>query len=197
MAFGLLYRAPGGNAMPQSDPPVLATARLTLRPHGADDLDASHAMWSHPDVVRHIGGRPFTREECWHRLLRYAGLWSMLGYGYWAAIETATGTFVGEVGFADMGRDLDPPFGGAPEAGWALGPAAHGKGYATEAMRAALAWGDRRFGGARTVCMIDPGNAASLGVARKLGYAEYARTGYKGGPILLLERVPGRNARPA
>jgi RimJ/RimL family protein N-acetyltransferase len=193
VTFGLLYRAIRGIAMPQSEIPTLRTERLTLAAHRLDDFEDNLAMWSDPRVTTHIGGRPFTREECWQRFLRYGGMWSLLGFGYWAARETATGAFIGDVGFANLGRDLDPPLGDAPEAGWVLSPAAHGKGYATEAMRAVTAWGDERFGGARTVSIIDPDNRASIGVAAKLGYVEYARTSYKGGPIVLFERVPGRN----
>ena len=67
--------------------PVLETERLLLRAPSADDLDASTAMWSNPAVVRHIGGKPFTREEVWSRILRARGLWPMLGYGYWAVYD--------------------------------------------------------------------------------------------------------------
>lgn len=145
-------------------------------------------MWADPVVTRHIGGRPSTREESWSRLLRYAGLWPLLGFGYWAVEDKATGRFVGDVGFADFQRDITPPFEGAPEAGWVLAPWAHGRGYATEAVRAALAWADAHLGGARAVCIIDSGNDASIHVATKCGFAEYARTLYKGGPAVLFRR---------
>ena len=52
-------------------------------------------MWSDADVVRHIGGVPSTPADAWSRLLRYAGLWSFLGYGYRAVEDRATGRFVG------------------------------------------------------------------------------------------------------
>jgi RimJ/RimL family protein N-acetyltransferase len=176
--------------MPQSQPATIATARLTLRPHGVEDFEDSAAMWGDAGVTRFIGGRPASREECWARLLRYAGLWSLLGYGYWVVRETATGRFVGEVGFGNFLRELEPPFGDTPEMGWALSPAAQGQGYAAEAVRAAAAWGDRR-GWRRTVCMIAPDNAASLRVAAAVGFAEYARTGFKGSPTVLFERQAG------
>ena len=170
--------------------PDLATARLILHGHGLKDFAESAAMWSDPDVVRFIGGRPFTEEEVWTRLLRYVGHWATMGYGFWAVRETATGRFVGEVGFADFRRELDPPFGDTPEMGWALSPWAHGKGYASEAIAAALAWGKGRFGpGARTVCMISPENVPSIKAAKKAGYREFARTAYKGSPTVLFERV--------
>ena len=182
------------NAMPQSAPPTLVTARLILRPHRRADFAESAAMWADEGVTRHIGGRPFTAEECWARLLRYGGLWALLGFGYWVVRERSTDRFVGEVGFGNFHRELDPAFGDTPEAGWALSPAAHGQGYASEALQAALAWGDERFERGRTVCMIDPANAASIRVAEKAGYAEYARTSFKGSPTILFDRLPGRNA---
>ena len=67
--------------------PVLTTARLVMRGHRPSDLDASAAMWGDDAVGRHIGGKPSTREESWSRLLRYAGLWALLGFGYWLVEE--------------------------------------------------------------------------------------------------------------
>jgi RimJ/RimL family protein N-acetyltransferase len=169
-------------------PPVLVTERLTLRAHSRDDLADSRALWADAIVTRYIGGRPFTDEEVWTRLLRYVGHWSVLGYGYWVARETATTRFVGEIGFADYRREIDPPFDGAPEMGWVVAPWAHGRGFASEAVRAALAWGDANLRVPRVVCMIDPGNDPSLRVAARHGFVEYARTPYKGHEAILFER---------
>lgn len=169
--------------------PILETARLVLRPHGADDLDAVFAMWSDPDIVRHITGKPSTREESWARILRYAGLWPLKGYGYWAVVEKSSDRYIGDVGIADFVRDMTPPIYEAPEAGWALIPAAHGKGYATEAMQAALAWVDANLDVVSTMCMLDEKNNASMRVAEKCGYREYARAEYKGSPSLLCRRI--------
>lgn len=168
--------------------PVLHSERLILRGHTLADFDESAAMWADPQVTRHIGGRPSTGEEAWARLLRYAGLWALLGYGYWVVRERETGRLVGEVGFVDYRRDVTPPLGDAPEAGWVLAPWAHGRGFATEAVRAALAWADTHLDAPRTVCMIAPENAASLHVAEKCGYREFARGTYKGEETVLCER---------
>jgi RimJ/RimL family protein N-acetyltransferase len=159
--------------------PVLETERLRLRGHRPDDLDACAVMWADPVVTRYIGGKPFTREEVWSRLLRYAGLWSWLGFGYWAAEEKATGQFTGELGFADFKRDIEPSTSGMPELGWVVAAHAHDKGYATEAVRAALAWGDAHLGSPQTVCLIHPENLASIRVAEKCGYRESGRAIYK------------------
>lgn len=152
-------------------------------------------MWAAPEVTRYIGGRPFTEEESWSRLLRYVGHWSLLGFGYWVVEEKAARTFVGEVGFADYRRDLKPSLDGVPEIGWVLTPGAHGRGYATEAVRAAIEWGDSHFGSIRTACIIDPENTASIRVATKCGYREHAPATYKGEPTLLFVRDPVPSAK--
>lgn len=170
--------------------PMLQTPRLVLRRHTLEDFDDAVAMWADAGVARFIGGKPATREEVWARLLRYAGHWALLGYGYWVIRERASGRFVGEIGFADFHRDIDPAFGDRPEAGWALAPWAHGQGFAGEALAAILSWADGQFRTKSTVCMIDPANAPSLRLAEKVGYREYTRTLYKGAPTLLFERTP-------
>jgi len=167
--------------------PILETERLTLRGHRTSDLEDSLALWSDPEVVRYIGAKPAGREEVWARLLRYIGHWSVAGYGFWQIRERATGRFVGEVGLADFKRDLALSFDGAAETGWVLAPWSHGRGYATEAMTAVLAWADASVH-VRTVCLIDPGNIPSLRVAMKCNYREFARADYKGVEVRVLER---------
>jgi RimJ/RimL family protein N-acetyltransferase len=119
-------------------------------------------------------------------------------FGYWLVEDKATGGFLGEAGFADFRREVQPSIEGYPEIGWALIPSAHGKGLATEAVRAVCTWGDRQFGSKPTVCMIDPENIASAWVAKKCGYNELTRAMYRDhrhqrrGP-----RLPGCANRPA
>jgi len=134
--------------IPTTAIPPIDTERLTLRGHGLEDFTESAAMWADPEVTRHIGGKPFSAEEVWTRLLRY----------------------VGEVGFADYKRNIEPSLGGVPEIGWALASWARGKGFATEAVRAAVAWGCGALR-VRAHCMFD-----------------HERTTYKGQPILIFER---------
>jgi RimJ/RimL family protein N-acetyltransferase len=181
--------------------PGIDTERLTLRVHRVDDFPDSVTMWADPAVTRHIGGKPFGRDEVWTKLLRYLGHWAVMGFGYWVARERATGRFVGEVGLADFKRDIEPSVEGVPEAGWVLASWAHGKGFATEAVRAVLAWGETQLRPARMVCLIDPDNLASIRVAEKCGFQELVRTTYKGHPSIILERSgrpeSGESARGA
>lgn len=166
----------------------ILTERLILRPHQLSDFGDVAAMWSDPDVVRYIGGRPASREESWARLLRYAGSWSLLGFGFWTFRDQATGAYLGEGGLLQGQRALEPGFGDTPEVGWALTPVAQGKGYAGEAVGAILNWADAR-GIERTVCMIEPDNSASIKLAGRLGFAEYARTTYHGARANLYQRA--------
>ena len=74
------------------------------------------------------------------------------------------------------------------EAGWGLIGAMQGQGLAEEAMRAAIGWADQHGTRPRFTCMIDPDHAASLHLAGKLGFTEFARSTYNKQPVVLLER---------
>jgi RimJ/RimL family protein N-acetyltransferase len=168
--------------------PVLETERLRMRGHRVDDLIHCAAMWADPIVVRHTVGKPLTEEESWRRLLSYVGHWALQGFGYWVVEEKASGKFVGEVGFADYKRDIEPSLKGIPEIGWVLASAFHGQGFASEAVRAAVAWSDEHLASGRTACIIQLGNLASIRVAEKCGYRERHRTPYKGHEVLMFVR---------
>ncbi len=170
-------------------PMTLETARLVLRLHEVRDFDASAAMWADPEVVRHISGVPATREQSWARILRYRGHWTLLNYGYWVVEERETGEFVGEVGFADYHRAMQPSLDGLPELGWVLARHAHGKGYATEAVQAAVRWAETHFApSAQIASMIAPENAASVRVAQKCGFRFWQDARYQDDPVLLYIR---------
>lgn len=170
------------------DVPSLETDRLRLRAHRLDDFEAYAAMWREPSVIRYIGGSPLTREAAWIRFLRQAGVWRHLGFGFFLLEDKATGTLAGEAGFHDLHRDLTPSIEGSMEAGWALAPAFQGRGLADEAMRAAIAWARAHGVGERLTCIVHPDHAASLRVAAKLGFAEFARSTYHDAPVVILER---------
>lgn len=170
-------------------PRHVETDRLLLAPHRLEDFADSLRMWREPEVIRYTTGRIATEEDVWARLQRYAGGWALLGYGYWVVRERQTGRFLGEVGFSDFRRAIEPPLGDTPEIGWALVPGAWGQGFATEAVRAAVEWVERVLGPRRTVCLITEGNIASYRVAERCGYRRYAEASYKEQPVLLFERL--------
>lgn len=161
----------------------MTTARLTMAPHGIADFADFAAMWADPAVVRLLGGVPSNEEDSWARLLRYAGNWGLLDYGFWCVRRRDTGAYLGDVGYLDAKRTGVDGFDGDPEIGWSLVTAAHGQGFATEAVKAALGWGATRFG--RAVAMINPLNAPSEAVARRCGFELFAESRYKDAPTRL------------
>jgi RimJ/RimL family protein N-acetyltransferase len=168
--------------------PTLETARLILRPHQLADYEDCCFLTSDPEAVRMIFQKPMTREETWHRLLRFAGHWALLGYGLLLVQEKVTGRVVGEVGIADFHRGLGEDFDAWPEMAWMLSHDVHGRGYATEAANAVLAWMEEKFAPERTVCIIDPDNGPSLRVAEKLGFRQFGMAEYKDKTVLKLRR---------
>ena len=167
--------------------PILETPRLRLRPFRASDLEPQWASMTDPGVVRFLGGLPQSREETWRKILASPGLWALVGYGYWVAERLEDGAYLGQIGFADFKRDMSPSIEGIPEMGWILAPHAQGRGYATEAVLAALAWADEALGG-EFVAIISHDNAASIRIAEKGGFSHREEALYKGEPILLFRR---------
>ena len=167
--------------------PTVETDRLRLRAHRTEDLDLYAALWSEPAVIRFTSGRPLTREEVWSRLLRYVGHWTLFGFGFWAVEEKASGEVIGEVGVAEFERGIEPRLT-HPEAGWILTARAHGKGYGTEAVRAAVTWTEGRLGSPHLMCIVHPDNGPSIRVAEKCGFRELRRCLYKDQPLIVFLR---------
>ena len=149
--------------------PTILTDRLILRALGMRDWEGYATMWSDPRVTTFIGGEPRARDVAWGKFCQSAGLWPLLGYGYWTVVEQATGDFVGIAGFAQFERGY-PALGGWPEAGWAFAANAWGRGFASETVAAIVRWADVHLPVSETRCMIDDGNIASATVARRSGY---------------------------
>jgi RimJ/RimL family protein N-acetyltransferase len=176
-----------------TDIPTLETERLRLRPYRAEDFEAYATFWADPDVTRYVGGTPFSREAAWNRFLRQVGLWHYLDFGFFVLECRDTGAFLGEAGFHELHRAIEPSLGGTLEAGWAVAPSAQGRGLAQEAMRAAIDWATGHVSRDEMTCIIHPDNTPSLKVAGRLGFQERSRTIYGGAPIVVLAR-PARAA---
>ena len=168
--------------------PLVETARLRLRGFRASDLDAQARMLGDPAVMHYVGGIGLSREDSWRRVIGAAGLWTLLGYGYWAVERREDGAMIGQVGFADFKRAMAPSIEGLPEMGWIFAPAAHGQGYASEAVAGALDWADRVLRAPEIVAIIDAANAPSIRVAEKAGFSACEQATYRNEPILLFRR---------
>ncbi len=144
--------------------PVLETPRLILRAPELADLAPLTAFFETGES--HFVGGPMGAGDTHRAMLATIGSWALYGYGLWHITDAASNRFIGWTGLL-----LTP---GKPEPGfaWTVLPADQGKGLATEAARAALAY----FAGTPAT-YIERGNGASIAVARKLGFSPEAESG--------------------
>jgi ribosomal-protein-alanine N-acetyltransferase len=145
----------------------LRTARLRLRPFTEGDAPAHLALYQDPEVTRQLGGGPFAGDQIAARSRRavekFVRHWAEKGFGVFAVEELATGRFLGQCGL----NTIDEL--GEVEVLYALERAAWGRGLATEAARAALAYGFGEAGLHRIVAVTRPEHARSRHVLEKLG----------------------------
>ena len=170
---------------------MIETDRLTLREHRIEDFAAYLPLWTQRLPGPDGGYRfpPLRDEEVWNRLLRWIGHRHVFGFAPFLVFERASGRLCGEVGFGHFHRGVGPAFDGVPETMWTLHPDFHGKGLAGETAEAAIAWFDAHYPVARTVCLIEPDNVASLRLADRFGFREFGRGEYRGSLNIFLERM--------
>jgi RimJ/RimL family protein N-acetyltransferase len=151
--------------------PELTTARLELsRWDEQRHTPALVALNARPEVVVYLNaGVPYTPAETAAQSARFAAHWAQHGFGLWGATLLHTNEVIGFVGLAHP--LWFPARAHEVEVGWRLHPSFWGHGYATEGGRAALTAAKEHLGLDRVIAVIDPGNAASLAVAARLGLA--------------------------
>jgi RimJ/RimL family protein N-acetyltransferase len=142
---------------------TLETDRLLLRMFQQSDLNAYAAMSADPEVMRFLGGKVLNRNESWRSMAQVCGHWQLRGYGMWAVVEKASGELAGRVGC------LNPEGWPGFEIGWTLRREFWGRGYATEAARAAFDWAFDELKIPHIISLIAPANVRSIRVAERLG----------------------------
>ena len=110
--------------------------------------------------------------------LSHPGQWDW--YAMWI-IERPDGTHIGDLCFKGLGAD------GAAEIGYGILEEHRGRGYATEAVEAALAWAFQNPQLTAIEAETDPGNAASQRVLEKCGFLPDGTVGEEG-PRFVLKR---------
>jgi RimJ/RimL family protein N-acetyltransferase len=150
--------------------PDVETRRLVLRRFQRADLDALTTIFEKPEMWRFPYGRGFTRAETAMFLEAQIAEWDACRLGCWIATEKATDRVVGYVGLSVP--HFLPEVLPAVEVGWRLARAAWGRGIATEAARAALAFGFGELGMREIIAIVDPSNRRSLRVCAKLDMTE-------------------------
>ncbi|XYI02651.1 GNAT family N-acetyltransferase [Sorangium sp. So ce1128] len=159
-------------------PPTLHTERLRLVVPEGRHFEAFAAMHADPEMMKYIGGgEPLDRPSAWLHLAMLIGHWNLRGYGVWAVEELGTGRLIGRAGL------LHPEGWADAELNWMIEPSLTGRGFATEAARAALSFAWTELGFERLISLVRPENAASTRVAAKLGGLLAETIEFMGGPM--------------
>ena len=145
---------------------IIETERLALREWAASDAASLFALASDAEVMRYVGdGRPWADVTRAHEWLGWmADCYRQHGFGRWCVVEKDCGRVVGSCGFWPLAETRETDFG------YLLARDRWGRGYASEAGRAALSHGFGRLGFAEVVARVEPANAASCRVLEKLGF---------------------------
>jgi len=141
--------------------PRVATARLRLREPRLDDFEAFAANAADPRARAYVGG-PLSRRDAWRRFLSIAGTWVVQGHGWWTIEEHEHGA-VGSVGV--FRRETGPEL----EIGWNVLRPFWGRGYASEAAKAALDYALNDLQASRVIAIVAPDNVRSHAVAQRIG----------------------------
>ena len=137
-------------------------------------------MSADPEVMRYLGsGRVLSQAQSWGEVAAHIGHWALRGYGQWALERKEDGASIGRAGL------WNPPGWLGLEVGWKLARDAWGQGYATEAGRAAIDWAWSALDATELISIIQPGNAASVRVAERLGMRRLREESFKGQEVLV------------
>ena len=157
----------------------LETDRLRFRLFREDDFPTYETWCANIEIMRYLGGKTLNRVEAWRHMACQLGHWALLGYGYYAVEEKASGRLIGRVGFTNH------PGWPAFELGWTIIPEFQGRGFASEAARMLLPYAFEALDQPHVVSLIHPDNAPSRRVAEKLGETIEGETQVLSMPVLI------------
>lgn len=141
--------------------PQIATERTLLRAPRLDDFEAYRGIVG-TERGRFMGG-PMTDEDAWSDFIYLSSCWMLFGHGGWAVDDAESGELLGFVLLGLEPGDEDV------ELGFLFLEGAEGKGYAFEAACAVRDWGFRELRLPTLESYVDPANARSAALARRLG----------------------------
>lgn len=144
----------------------LRTSRLLLRPWRDADVAAYAELSADPAVMEFL--QPVSEPgaaEAWAARVR--NHWQQHGFGQWVVEIHGEANLIGVVGLSTVSYEAH--FTPAVEVAWRLARAQWGRGYATEAARAALDYGFDTLGLAEIVANTVPANLRSRRVMERLG----------------------------
>jgi RimJ/RimL family protein N-acetyltransferase len=147
-----------------ASPRELRTERLQLAPVSAADRDALHAIWTEPRVRRFLwDDRVISIETVDEVIAKSTASFAAEGFGHYGLREAKTGLLIGSCGLYRATPAAEP------ELLYSLASAVWGRGHASEAARAVIAYAFEELGLARLFARADVPNRASVALMQRLG----------------------------
>lgn len=146
------------------------TPRLLLREMMLSDIPALYALYD-GEAKRYLPPLSDDPEEEKKILRAYIEkVYGLMGYGYWAVIERKTGELVGRAGFGVPAREEDQA-----ELGYVIRRDKREKGYAKEAVQAAIDYERRMLCFPGVIALTEAENIPSRRLLVSLGFRELPR----------------------
>ena len=146
--------------------PRLTTSRLILRPWQEEDLEPFARLNADQRATQYLLHR-LSRAQSDALVARICAHFERVGFGLWAVEAPGVAPFVGAVGLVVPG--FSAAFTPCVEIGWRLAPVFCGRGFASDAARAALAFGFETAGLDEILSFTVPANTRSQAVMQRIG----------------------------
>ena len=135
-----------------------------MRPYTPADVDVLHQLWTDPEVRRHLwDDEVIQRERADEEVQNSMALFQSHGFGQWAVFDRGAEELIGFCGYRFF---HEPP---ELQLLYGLAPSHWGRGLATEAARAMIAYGFEQLEFDEVVGSTDYANHASVRVMEKCG----------------------------
>jgi ribosomal-protein-alanine N-acetyltransferase len=155
--------------------PTILTPRLILRALALEDAPALYRIHQTEGMLQYFPNpTPPPLERIERFIASQQAHWEKYGYGHWAITLPGQPDLIGWVGLQFL------PETSETEVAYLVDRAYWGKGYATEAAKAALSFGFDRFDFSEIIALVHPENTRSLNVAARCGFEVVERKTYWG-----------------
>ena len=145
---------------------VLQTTRCYVRELCLDDMDSLYELYSSEGFTEFMEPLFDYEEELEYEKKYIRNIYGIYGFGMWLVFDKATERLIGRCGLEYKEQENGEA---AVELGYGIHADFRKKGYATEVCSAIMKYAkDRNL--LPILCRIDPQNAASVALARKLGF---------------------------
>jgi len=149
---------------------LVTTPRLSLRLHRESDLERLVAVYSRPEVARYLLEEPWTVESGRAQLERRRARTGLDGpAGALALVVEHDGVLIGALSLWRTEQERR-----TVELGWTLDPEHGGRGFASEAVTAAVRFAVEQHDVHRVVAQMDARNTASARLAARVGMRQEA-----------------------